>query len=322
MKIAIIVCWFGKLPDYFKFWEYSCKYNSEIDFFLITDNKVKTEIKNIKVINMSLKDIENKLKYIFEMNIEPLKPYKMCDLRPIYGIIFNEYLEKYDFWGNCDIDLIWGKISDFIDDEILEKYEKILECGHLTLYRNNKKMNNLFKENGGIYDYRDVILHKENYAFDEKTGIARIAKKNKIKTFCNVKYADIDVRYSRYRLCSDNNYDEQVFYWEDGEIIRAYIENNKVRTDKFCYLHFQKKHPIIKVELNEKIQSFYITKEGISIKDHIGVPSMEEIKKKAPFEGKKIEKLEEYRYIFKKIKQFMSCSNKQKKIWFKQKINK
>ena len=38
------------------------------------------------------------------------RPYKLCDFKPAYGFIFGEYLKEYDYWGHCDIDIVWGDL--------------------------------------------------------------------------------------------------------------------------------------------------------------------------------------------------------------------
>ena len=50
---------------------------------------------------------------------------------------------EYDFWGYCDIDLIFGNIRKFITDDILDKYDKILSRGHFTLFRNKDSINTI-----------------------------------------------------------------------------------------------------------------------------------------------------------------------------------
>ena len=47
----------------------------------------------------------------FEVYLE--RPYKCCDLKPAYGVIFEEYLTAYSYWGHCDFDLIFGDLQYF-----------------------------------------------------------------------------------------------------------------------------------------------------------------------------------------------------------------
>ena len=38
-KIILIICYFGKLPNYFDLYLETCKYNDTIDFLMFTDQK-------------------------------------------------------------------------------------------------------------------------------------------------------------------------------------------------------------------------------------------------------------------------------------------
>src|SRR4051812_20515840 len=117
MKIAIAICYMGKMPWYFRYFAHSCRYNPTVDFYIITDNTITGDIPgNVKPVYMSLDEI-NKLsaqKLGFEVNIN--SGYKLCDFKPAYGFIFNDLLKDYDFWGHGDIDVIFGNIRSFITD--------------------------------------------------------------------------------------------------------------------------------------------------------------------------------------------------------------
>lgn len=319
-KICFVICYFGKLPDYYKIWKYSCSYNEDVDFLVFTDNNIKSEYNNVKIVNLTLKELERCFSEKLNLDIRfENKPYKLCDFKPAYGLLFSEYLEEYDFWGHCDIDQVFGKIRKFITDDILENYCKIQKWGHLTLYKNTKAINEMFKNDGAIYSYKTVFSTDENYAFDETTGINKIFEKNNIESYNKIKIADIDRKYSRYKLDGDRNYNNQIFYWENGEIKRAYIDAGEVKVDEFCYLHFQKRNPKILMNVDsKKIESFYITEKGF-LNKKIGIPTQEEIKKIEPYISEKFEKKEKNKYILRKIKDFMLCGYGQKKVWIKQK---
>jgi hypothetical protein len=64
-------------------------------------------------------------------------------------MIYAEYIQEYDFWGHCDIDIVWGHIRSFIDESILQKYQIISSrpgriSGHFCLYRNQETINKVF----------------------------------------------------------------------------------------------------------------------------------------------------------------------------------
>lgn len=81
----------------------------------------------------------------FDFNIALPSPYKLCDFRPIYGKLFQQYINGADFWGFGDIDLIYGDIRQFITENVLQNYDLISGWGHLTLVRNNDYWNNFYK---------------------------------------------------------------------------------------------------------------------------------------------------------------------------------
>lgn len=314
MKIAMIVCWMGRLPDYFELWEYSCSKNSEYDFLVFTDHPQNSKFDNVRFIKFSLNDFNElaskKLK--IEVNVE--RPYKLCDFRPAYGVIFEDYLKEYNFWGHCDIDQIFGTIRNFVTDDILDKYEKINKNGHFVLYRNVKKINNLFKESGSLFNYTEVFKSNENFAFDEYTGINMIANKQSIKFYYINNFADIDKSVNRYICKNHKNYKYQFYEYSDGKILKKYYNNN-LKEEEMMYIHFQKKVP--KIVLNNFDKSIGIGyKMFCNIDGDITRDVIESIN---GYEKRSHDYFEKILYIMGKIKDFLISSREKKIIWVKQK---
>jgi hypothetical protein len=169
-KISLINCYIGEFPWFFKFFLKSCEFNPTVDFFIFTDNVLDYEVpNNVKIIPFSLADFNilatQKLGFTIDIN----KGYKLCDFKPAYGWLFSDYLQEYDFWGMTDIDVIYGRIREFMTDEVLDEYDLIcVRHDFLTascmLFRNNAYMNSLFKKSK---DYEMVFMSHKNYAFDE-----------------------------------------------------------------------------------------------------------------------------------------------------------
>ncbi|MFZ4862241.1 DUF6625 family protein [Sphingobacterium sp. Mn56C] len=72
-------------------------------------------------------------------------------------------------WGYCDIDIIWGNIRTFMDNQLLSGYDVISArhdylTGCFSLYRNDKKCRNLFKNSK---DHIRVFTSDESFFFDE-----------------------------------------------------------------------------------------------------------------------------------------------------------
>jgi len=170
-SIALLTCYLGKLPWYFSYFVFSCKYNPTIDFYIITDDcTYKNPLPNhVKLIYKKLGDIKLLADKKLGLSVNISTGYKLCDFKPAYGLIFSELIDGYDFWGHCDIDIIFGNIRNFITDELLENYDLISVrhdyiSGCFLLYRNIPKLNNLFLHSR---DYKKVFTSDKHYCFDE-----------------------------------------------------------------------------------------------------------------------------------------------------------
>lgn len=170
-SLILITCWYGKYPWYMPYYLHSCAFNPNVDFIIITDNAepVKNVPDNVKIVHRSLNDIidETSHKLGFTINID--YPYKLCDFKPAYGFMFPELIEGYDFWGHCDLDLIYGDIRAFFTNEFLNSYDYIsvrddYTTGCFGLYRNNELLNTFFKRSR---DYKKVFSMPDHFCFDE-----------------------------------------------------------------------------------------------------------------------------------------------------------
>lgn len=247
-NLCLIIPYFGKLPNYFQLWLNSCKYNKTVDFLLYTDDSTEYNYpKNVKVKYMKFDDFKEKIQKNFDFQISLKNAYKLCDYKVAYGEILKDELKKYEFWGHCDLDLIWGDIRKFITDEILDKYDKILTRGHFTLYRNTEKVNCRYKnKTQGVDFYKKVYTSNDIYIFDEWPGIYKIYKENNYKMYEDEVCADISIKYKNLWINSDKK--NAIFSWsvEHGvSKIYAYTYNKKIEKKEYMYIHLQKRKMIL-----------------------------------------------------------------------------
>ena len=169
-KISLINIFIGEFPWFFKLFLKSCETNPTIDFFIFTDVIIEYPVaNNIKIIPFSLADFNQLARKKLGFDIDVKKGYKLCDFRPAFGVLFSEYLKGYDFWGITDIDVIYGRIREFMTEELLEEYDIIcVRHAYITaccmLYKNNEYVNNLYTKSK---DYKMIFTSPKNYAFDE-----------------------------------------------------------------------------------------------------------------------------------------------------------
>lgn len=303
-KICVIGVYFGELPNYITLWMKSCRYNPTVDFILFTDKKLRSLPPNVINYNITLAQMKEKIEKLLGFEVCLKKPYKICDYRPIYGLLFSDYLVKYDYWGHCDFDMIFGDLQPFFDKYHLYQYDRFNALGHLSLYRNTSEVNNRFQCDGSRENYKEVFTTDKNCIFDEIPGMTAIYLKNKFPFFTKRIFADIATVYDRFRLIDEYkldkpaiNYPLQIFYWEEGKCFRAYYKDAVWHKEEFLYIHFKKRKNFI-VEFDvDSVKSFYITKYGFyqkkdEVKENI-------VKKLNPYKGKIYEWLERKIFYFK-----------------------
>lgn len=257
MRIALIVPYFGKFPNNFQQVLNSCKYNDDmVDWFFYTDDKTNYNYpSNCKVFYCDFKDIRERIQKLYSFQISLTRPYKLCDYKPAYGHIFENDIKGYDFWGHCDIDCIFGKLSNFIKEDILN-YDRVFRLGHLCLYKNNKDVNRRYMlPIDNIYRYKEVFQTEDNCIFDEKNikndiCIDTIWERYE---FSHIYYdniiANIYYKSGKFILLyqeDNNNYKREckknmLLFWFKGNLYLLYLSNNKLIKREYAYIHLMKR---------------------------------------------------------------------------------
>lgn len=275
-KYALIVTYFGRLPDYFNLWLKSAARNENIDFLIFGDcktDKFASVSDNVKFIFMSFDEIKKKIQDKFDFDIVLDAPYKLCDYRPAFGLIFENELKKYDYWGHVDIDTILGEVCKYLPND---DYDKIFQFGHMTFYRNTPENNCRFMCDAGM-NYKKVFTTSFNMIFDELPGMSKKFDLLKIPQYKSSDFADIARRRKSFTLNSEicrKNYKYQIFYYDGGRVLRDYYDGGKMNTDEFNYIHFSHRNPEDKTQGSD---AFYITRFGFIKKD--GEATLDIIKK-------------------------------------------
>lgn len=268
IKIAFIVPYFGNWPIWFPAFLKSCEFNQTITWIFFTDCDV-TVYKPTNVIfhNSSLEQIKHLAcsKLGIQISIENTR--KLCDLKPAYGDIFSDYLIEYEYWGFCDIDIIWGNIRGFITDQLLKEYDIITSLketisGHFTLIKNTK-INALLYRHNGIF--KALFQHKKYQWFDEDAFtkiIAELKKDNLIKV-----YWDKPLLEKGIESVAHQEYFLDKWLFNNGKVFQINSTTNK----EYMYLHFINwKRTMKNCEINFLNYSniFYISYTKIHIIKH------------------------------------------------------
>lgn len=239
-KVVFIIPYFGKIPSYFSLWLQSAEKNHDFDFFIYSDLSLNIKAEsNVKQIQISFVELRNKIEKLLNRKVCLKTPYKLCDFRPMYGMIFETEIEDYDFWGFMDIDLILGRLTTFISDELLDSYDKLYYEGHFSLFRNCELMNTLFmRQYPQVLDWKYAV--STNYAchFDEN---GTVVWAHEIDPNCGVRFYNswdfLDVPVDSYELMDGKS--SGYALWIDGTL--KFYSFDRTYTRELMYIHLQKR---------------------------------------------------------------------------------
>lgn len=270
MKIAIIVAYFGKMPSYYQLFLDSCKKNSKFDWLIFSDDdSVYNYPDNVHLIKINFKECQQLVQSKFDFPISLAKPQKLCDYKCAYGMIFEDFLYKYQWWGHCDLDQIFGVLEGFITEKMLHENDKLFSLGHLSLYRNTYENNRVFM---GMIDgklrYKEVFSTERGCGFDEwlPGNVNEIYLQSNLPVYFENVGADInpykvtfetvyfDINNRCYKSSDITN---SIFQMRDGHIYQLYITKDGLQKKEFPYIHLQKRK-MKDIRKNKSTMNYYI----------------------------------------------------------------
>lgn len=240
-KSILITAYFGNLPYYHSLWERSALMNTSINWLVFTDQKNLENKRNIQYEYIEFEDLNNLIRKKFDKDCSIKNPYKVCDLRPIFPIIFEDYIKGYEYWGHCDLDIVWGDIKKFLSfdssrvwsSDIISADRRRI-CGPFTLFKKCKKTKLIFES---IPDYKKRLNLEQACILDElefnpvreKNRSQDTLKVEDFNIFCghqiNNKFIYLQ-RYSSSRVPA---------YWSLGKLyVEKYFKEVVAQQNDFC----------------------------------------------------------------------------------------
>jgi glycosyltransferase involved in cell wall biosynthesis len=294
-RIYLFLPYMGEFPNYFQLYLDSLKINEDIlTVFLLSNNDISSYNipNNLIQIKMGLDDIRSRIsnviykvynKHILPSNL--LKDYyKFVDFKIMYPVIFDDILKEYkvsenDFvgWGDCD--LIYGKLSNFINFE--ENYGILGGWhGHFTAIKNDEKFKNNFKS---IPNYLELITdNSKAYITDEiayREPLIQYIKNNNIKMYyINKDFCDIvpecfyGLVRKDYKNYSKNFFDvynpllniNHLYFSKDNSKLDVVYDNNTRK--EVAYAHLQKRK--MDINFDSYKHGFFINENSFSLICH------------------------------------------------------
>lgn len=254
MRIAIIVAYFGRFPNYYQLFLDSCKANPHYDWLIFSDDETHYRYpNNVHLVKMSFSECQKLVQSKFDFTVSLSNPQKLCDYKCAYGVIFEDYLQAYQWWGHCDLDQIFGDLDSFLTEQMLREYDKLFSLGHLTLYRNLPDNNRVFMGTlNGKQRYREVFSTDRGCGFDEwlPGNVNELYLQSNRPVYYDNLGADLnpyqttfetvhfDLKTRRYRISDIHN---SIFYREKGHIYQLYATREGLQKKEYPYVHLQKR---------------------------------------------------------------------------------
>ncbi len=240
-RICFLIPYFGRLPILFDLWCYTASKSSLCDFYIFTNESYDSNYSNVKIINFNLDEFKKLVKLKLNIDSEIPTPYKTNDYRPAFGIIFEDIVKNYEFWGHCDLDVILGDIDSYLIN-IIDKYDKIFSRGHMTIYKNFEENNRRFlskPQNKEFLYFFDAINIKYNCFFDEAYGMKKLWKKFNYSCFTEDLFDDIDYRNLYFK--THYNDARKIYLYEKGKLFSLTKINGVIQKNEVMYIHLQKR---------------------------------------------------------------------------------
>lgn len=128
-------------------------------------------------------------------------PYSLVEFKPAYGYIFQEYLEGYSHWGYSDVDILFGDLGRWIEDDEMSDFDIVTYGygdqsraylrGQFTFHKNVPRINLIWRDCRYLSDLDrrldDAVRGKTKYKFESAEGCysAAVLKRSDLR----VKYA-------------------------------------------------------------------------------------------------------------------------------------
>jgi hypothetical protein len=247
MENAIfIIPYLGKWPVWADLFFKSVGHNRSVRILIFCENRPTFELpSNVSVEVTTREALISRLSEATGLAIQSITGHKLCDFRPWFGIAFRDMIAEFEFWGFCDIDMMFGNLGKLLTKDFLKTVDVFSAhnaqiVGHFTILRNCQKVNNLGFQ---IPEYAKKCLAPTNqmldeFAFTEAIGASdvRWVRPNNLADELRSSLArfGITFRFTGAVAYLDEA-DAPVIRWEDGTV---YYVSANVPASEVLYVHF------------------------------------------------------------------------------------
>ena len=168
-KALLIIPYFGSFGPWFPLYLHSLASQTTLDLLLLSDHSPPQLPPNARREEMTVDQLRERAAARLGTAVTLHRLRNICDLRPAYGLIFEEFARGYEYWGFGDEDVLYGDVDRMLAPHLDGTVDVVSpgtngKSGHLTLVRNRPRTNELAMRDP---TYKDVLVSREHWAYDE-----------------------------------------------------------------------------------------------------------------------------------------------------------
>ncbi len=168
-KALLILPYFGSFGPWFPLYLHSLARQRTLDLLLLSDSRPPYLPANARHVEMTFDELRDLAAAKLRTPVRLHRMRNICDLRPGYGLIFDEFTRGYDYWAFGDEDVLYGDVDGMLAPHLDGAIDLVSpgtngKSGHLTLVRNGPRTNELAMHDPA---YKDVLVSIEHWAYDE-----------------------------------------------------------------------------------------------------------------------------------------------------------
>jgi hypothetical protein len=275
-RIVLVITWFGPLPFWLPAFLLSCSYNPGISWLIFSDSTPPPWIPaNVKFLHLSIDTFNKRASEALKLKVcvSSTFAYKLCDLKIMYGRIFENELKGFDFWGCCDMDIVWGDICSFLKPKVLDEFDVITSrigriSGHFCLFRNELKWNALYRRIPKISERVEDFSRCMRIDEDGLTDLLQGYKKSALRRIFTDRFKRLDLPRVFWDEIWTTSGKHQRQMISDPSLFMKWINGKSYGVDggEMMYLHFheiRKSMERIDFSSGETPREMVITTSGI-----------------------------------------------------------
>jgi len=168
-KALLILPFSGPFGPWLPLYLHSLANQHTLDLLLLSDTVPPELPSNVRHVPMTFDDIRERANARLKTPVRLHRGRNICDLRPAFGLVFEEFTQGYEYWAFGDEDVLYGDLDRMLAPHLDGTADLVFpalngKSGHLTIVKNHPRTNELAM-NDPVY--KDVLNSQEHWAYDE-----------------------------------------------------------------------------------------------------------------------------------------------------------